>query len=96
MVQATFPLSIQRVHQHEMKQAVNGLCQRAYRNINWRLTAAYTSGRDVHEEHEAIFRAAISRQEARAALALESHIRLTHDIVRHQASQAKLKIAERF
>jgi GntR family transcriptional regulator, carbon starvation induced regulator len=59
-----------------------------YRNINWRLTAAHASGRDVHNEHEAIFRAAIDRQEARAALALEAHIRLTHDIVRRQASQA--------
>ena len=62
-----------------------------YRNINWRLTAAHTSGRDVHQEHEAIFRAAIDRQEARAALALEAHIRLTHDIVSLQASQAAVK-----
>lgn len=56
-----------------------------YRNINWRLTAAHASGRDVNQEHAAIFRAAIDRQEARAALSLEAHIRLTHDIVRRQA-----------
>lgn len=56
-----------------------------YRNINWRLTAAHASGRDVHREHEDIFRAAIDRQEARAALALEAHVRLTHDIVKRQA-----------
>lgn len=56
-----------------------------YRNINWRLTAAHASGRDVHREHEDIFRAAIDRQEARAALALETHVRLTHDIVKRQA-----------
>lgn len=56
-----------------------------YRNINWRLTAAHASGRDVHREHEEIFRAAIDRQEARAALALEAHVRLTHDIVRRHA-----------
>ena len=62
-----------------------------YRNINFRLTAAHASGRDVHKEHEAIFRAAVDRQEARAALALEAHIRLTHDIVRLQASQAASK-----
>lgn len=62
-----------------------------YRNINWRLTAAHASGRDVHNEHEAIFRAAIDRQEARAALALEAHIRLTHDIVRREAVQSELK-----
>ena len=62
-----------------------------YRNINWRLTAAHASGRDVHQEHEAIFRAAIARQEARAALALEAHIRLTHDIVQLQAAQTELK-----
>jgi len=59
-----------------------------YRNINFRLTAAHASGRDVHQEHEAIYRAAIGRQEARAALALEAHIRLTHDVVRLQTSQA--------
>jgi DNA-binding GntR family transcriptional regulator len=62
-----------------------------YRHINFRLTAAHASGRDVHKEHEAIFRAAVDRQEARAALALEAHIRLTHDIVRLQASQAAVK-----
>nr|WP_296336354.1 GntR family transcriptional regulator [uncultured Acidovorax sp.] len=62
-----------------------------YRNINWRLTAAHASGRNVHQEHEAIYRAAVDRQEARAALALEAHIRLTHDIVRLHASQAELK-----
>ena len=56
-----------------------------YRNINWRLTAAHASGRDVHREHEDIFRAAIDRQEARAALALEAHVRLTHDVVKRQA-----------
>lgn len=55
-----------------------------YRHINWRLTSAHSSGRDVHREHEDIFRAAIARQEARAALALEAHIRLTHDIVKRQ------------
>ena len=59
-----------------------------YRNINWRLTAAHASGRDVHLEHESIFRAAIDRQEARAALALEAHIRLTHDIVRQHATES--------
>ncbi len=58
-----------------------------YRNINWRLTAAHASGRDVHKEHEDIFRATVGRQEARAALALEAHIRLTHDIVRLQAAK---------
>jgi DNA-binding GntR family transcriptional regulator len=58
-----------------------------YRNINWRLTAAHASGRDVHREHEDIFRAAIDRQEARAALALEAHVRLTHDIVKRQEKQ---------
>jgi hypothetical protein len=32
-----------------------------YRNINGRLTAAHTSGRDVHREHEDIFRATKKR-----------------------------------
>lgn len=57
-----------------------------YRNINLRLTAAHASQRDVHREHEEIYRAAIARQEARAALALEAHVRLTLDIVRQQAA----------
>lgn len=56
-----------------------------YRNINWRLTAAHTTERNVHLEHEAIYQAAINRQEARAALALESHIRTTLDIVKRQS-----------
>lgn len=56
-----------------------------YRNINWRLAAAHAIERQVHDEHEAIFQAAINRQDARAALALESHIRLTYDIVKQQA-----------
>lgn len=56
-----------------------------YRHITWRLTAAHASGRDAHKEHEDIFRAAIARQDARAALALEAHVRLTHDIVKRQA-----------
>lgn len=55
-----------------------------YRNINWRITAAHANGRDVLKEHEDIFRAAINRQEARAALALEAHVRLTHDVVKCQ------------
>jgi DNA-binding GntR family transcriptional regulator len=65
-----------------------------YRHINWRLTAAHASGRDVHIEHETIFRAAVDRQEARAALALEAHIRLTHDIVRRQASHAAQNLSD--
>jgi DNA-binding GntR family transcriptional regulator len=56
-----------------------------YRNLNMRLTAAHAAQRDVHREHEEIFRAAIDRQEARAALALEAHVRLTLDIVKRQA-----------
>jgi DNA-binding GntR family transcriptional regulator len=56
-----------------------------YRNINLRLTAAHAAQRDVHREHEEIFRAAMDRQEARAALALESHVRLTLEIVKRQA-----------
>jgi DNA-binding GntR family transcriptional regulator len=59
-----------------------------YRNINWRLTAAHTIERRVHEEHETIFQAAINRQEARAALALEAHVRMTHDIVKRETQLA--------
>lgn len=56
-----------------------------YRKINWRLTTAHAIERRVHDEHETIFQAAINRQEARAALALEAHVRMTHDIVKRQA-----------
>jgi DNA-binding GntR family transcriptional regulator len=61
-----------------------------YRNINWRLTAAHASGRNVRRDHEEIFRAAMDRQEARASLALEAHVRLTHDIVKRQTLDGDL------
>ncbi len=38
-------------------------------------------GRDVHAEHQLIFEAAMAGQDARAALALESHIRTTPEIL---------------
>lgn len=52
-----------------------------YRHVAIRMGAAQTIVRDVHAEHASIFNAAIARQEARAALALEVHIRLTCDIL---------------
>lgn len=39
------------------------------------------SGRDVHSEHELIFKSAMEGQDARAALALESHIRATPELI---------------
>lgn len=39
------------------------------------------SGRDVHAEHREIFSLAMDGQEARAALALEAHIRATPDLL---------------
>ncbi len=39
------------------------------------------SGRDVHSEHELIFLSAMEAQDARAALALESHIRATPELI---------------
>jgi DNA-binding GntR family transcriptional regulator len=39
------------------------------------------SQRDVHAEHRQIFEAAMAREEARAALALEAHIRATPDLL---------------
>jgi len=39
------------------------------------------SARDVHEEHRQIFEAAMAGHEARAALALEAHIRATPDLL---------------
>ena len=54
-----------------------------YRHIALRLAATQAAPRDVHREHEDIFRAAMARQEARAALALEAHVRMTHEMLRH-------------
>lgn len=39
------------------------------------------SARDVHDEHRRIYEAALKGQEARAALALESHIRATTELL---------------
>ncbi len=39
------------------------------------------SGRDVHAEHAEIFEMAMAGQDARAALALEAHIRATPDVL---------------
>lgn len=39
------------------------------------------TGRDVHAEHQQIFEAAVTGQDARAALALESHIRATPELI---------------
>jgi DNA-binding GntR family transcriptional regulator len=54
--------------------------------------------RDVHDEHTSIYTAAMARQEARAALALEAHIRLTCDILLQQAAnrppEARQAVAE--
>ena len=39
------------------------------------------TGRDVHSEHRQIFDAALAGQDARAALALEAHIRATPELI---------------
>lgn len=57
-----------------------------YRQVAIRMGAAQTIHRDVHDEHTSIYTAALARQEARAALALEAHIRLTCDILLQQAA----------
>lgn len=44
-------------------------------------------GRDVHEEHREIFEHAMAGSEARAALALEAHIRATPDLLLRAARQ---------
>lgn len=59
-----------------------------YRHVAIRMGATQMVHRDVHDEHTSIYTAALARQEARAALALEAHIRLTCDILmRHAASR---------
>ncbi|MCT7294875.1 GntR family transcriptional regulator [Ralstonia sp. CHL-2022] len=52
-----------------------------YRRVAIRRGSAQPSSRNVHEEHTAIFEAAMARQEARAALAVEVHIRLTYELL---------------
>lgn len=62
-----------------------------YRHVAIRLGATNAVQRDVHEEHASIYKAALARQEARAALALEVHIRLTCDLLlRHAAARQSL------
>ena len=57
-----------------------------YRHVAIRMGATQAVGRDVHAEHLSIYQAAIARQEARAALALEAHIRLTCELLtKHHA-----------
>ena len=46
-----------------------------------RFAIGLESGRDVHEEHALIFDAAMLGQDARAALALETHIRATPEML---------------
>ncbi len=52
-----------------------------YRHVAIRLGAISKLHRDVHVEHVNIYKAAVARQEARAALALEAHIRLTCELL---------------
>lgn len=40
-----------------------------------------STGRDVHQEHQQIYDSAMAGQDARAALALENHIRMTADVL---------------
>lgn len=47
------------------------------------------SGRDVHAEHREIFEFAMAGMEARAALALEAHIRATPDILMHATREGR-------
>jgi GntR family transcriptional regulator, carbon starvation induced regulator len=59
-----------------------------YRHVVLRMGAAEDVQRDVHREHTEIYAAAMARQDARAALALEAHVRLTCDILRQRARAA--------
>lgn len=52
-----------------------------YRHVALRLGAGTSQPRQVHREHTDIVTAALARQEARAALALEAHIWLTRDVL---------------
>jgi DNA-binding GntR family transcriptional regulator len=47
------------------------------------------SGRDVHAEHREIFELAMAGMEARAALALEAHIRATPDLLQRAQREGR-------
>lgn len=57
------------------------LAREGERYRRFTLDMANTSNRHLHTEHEMIFEAAMVGQEARAALALETHIRATSDML---------------
>lgn len=57
-----------------------------YRHVLIRIGATHGVERDVHVEHARIYQAALARQEARAALALEDHIRITYDMLSQHAA----------
>jgi DNA-binding GntR family transcriptional regulator len=58
-----------------------------YRYVALRLVDMANLERNVHREHEDIFRAALARQEARAALALEAHVRLTCELLQAEVQR---------
>lgn len=60
-----------------------------YRHVAIQMGATQQISRDVHDEHTSIYNAAISRQEARAALALEAHIRLTYELLSEHDMSSK-------
>jgi DNA-binding GntR family transcriptional regulator len=66
-------------------------CSERYRHVAIRIGATPGFDRDVHVEHESIYRAALARQEARAALALEAHIRLTCDLLERHVRENPLQ-----
>lgn len=61
-----------------------------YRHVVLRMGAAEDVHRDVHREHTEIYNAALARQDARAALALEAHVRLTCDILRSHHARGRV------
>lgn len=66
-----------------------------YRHVAIQMGATQQLDRDVRAEHLAIYQAALARQEARAALALEAHIRLTCELLlSHSAANKALASAE--
>jgi GntR family transcriptional regulator, carbon starvation induced regulator len=64
-----------------------------YRHVAIRMGATPAVQRNVHEEHTSIYVAALARQEARAALALESHIRLTCDLLLQHSALKTSRLA---
>lgn len=92
---ARFHETLISAHASPWTRKVLGMLARSserYRRISMNLPGTW---RDVHSEHRQIFEAAMAGQEARAALALEAHIRATPDLIVQAYGAGQLQLGGR-